>query len=100
MRGTLALFAALALAAGVAACGSDDNKSDSSGTPAAASGGGGSEKSGKIAGAIGEGASDVNAFLINGLVCTLGGLVFLRALPRLRIHVHPIYRRLGILRDD
>ncbi len=49
MRGTLALFAALALAAGVAACGSDDNKSDSSGTPAAASGGGGSEKSGKIA---------------------------------------------------
>jgi MFS family permease len=51
---------------------------------------------GAVAGAIGV----QNAFLINGLVCTLGGLVFLRALPRLRIHVHPIYRRLGILRDD
>jgi D-xylose transport system substrate-binding protein len=48
MRGTLALIAALALAAGVAACGGD-NSSDSSSTPAAASGGGGSEKSGKIA---------------------------------------------------
>jgi hypothetical protein len=51
---------------------------------------------GAVAGAIGV----QNAFLINGLVCTLGGLVFLRALPHLRIHVHPIYRRLGILRDD
>jgi D-xylose transport system substrate-binding protein len=49
MRGTLALITALALAGGVAACGSDDNSSDSSSTPAAASGGGGSEKSGKIA---------------------------------------------------
>ena len=51
---------------------------------------------GAVAGAIGV----QNAFLINGLACALGGLLFLRALPGLREHVQPIYRRLGILPDD
>jgi MFS family permease len=51
---------------------------------------------GAVAGAIGV----QNAFLINGLLCALGALVFLRSLPGLRIHVHPIYRRLGILSDE
>ncbi|MEO8486991.1 MAG: MFS transporter [Betaproteobacteria bacterium] len=51
---------------------------------------------GGVAGAIGV----QNAFLINGFLCALGGLLFLRALPRLAVDIRPIYRRLGILPDD
>lgn len=39
-------------------------------------------------------------FLINGLVCVLGALVFLRALPRLAVDIRPIYRRLGLISDE
>lgn len=39
-------------------------------------------------------------FLINGLVCALGALVFLRALPRIAVDIRPIYRRLGLLSDE
>ena len=51
---------------------------------------------GAVAGAIGV----QNAFLLNGLACVLGGLVVLRALPRLAAEIRPIYRRLGIVPDD
>jgi len=51
---------------------------------------------GAVAGAIGV----QNAFLINGLACALGGLVFLRALPKLAVEMRPVYRRLGILPDE
>ena len=33
-------------------------------------------------------------------VCALGGLVFLRALPKLAVEMRPVYRRLGILPDE
>lgn len=39
-------------------------------------------------------------FLINGLVCALGALLFLRALPGLRVDIRPIYRRLGLIPDE
>lgn len=39
-------------------------------------------------------------FLINGLMCTLGALIFLRALPRLAVDIRPIYRRLGLIADE
>jgi MFS family permease len=51
---------------------------------------------GGVAGAIGV----QNAFLINGIACLAGGLVFLRTLPRLAVDIRPIYRRLGILPDE
>lgn len=51
---------------------------------------------GALAGAIGT----QNAFLLNGVVAATGGLVFLRALPKLAVEIRPIYRRLGILPDE
>jgi MFS family permease len=39
-------------------------------------------------------------FLINGLACSLGALVFLRALPGLSVDIRPIYRRLGLIPDE
>lgn len=51
---------------------------------------------GSLAGAIGV----QNTFLLNGVVCLCGGLVFLRMLPRLAVDIRPIYRRLGILPDE
>jgi len=51
---------------------------------------------GVLAGAIGV----QNAFLINGVACLVGGLAFLRLLPRLAVDIRPIYRRLGILPDE
>ena len=35
--------------------------------------------------------------LLGGLCCMVAGLVFARALPSLRVHVRPIYVKLGIL---
>jgi hypothetical protein len=52
------------------------------------------------AGAVASRIGVQETFLINGLVCTLGGLVFLRALPRLAVDIRPIYRRLGLLPDE
>jgi hypothetical protein len=49
-----------------------------------------------VAGAIGV----QNAFLINGVVCAFGGVLFLRLLPKLAVDMRPIYRRLGILPDE
>jgi MFS family permease len=51
---------------------------------------------GAVAGAIGV----QNTFLINGLACVAGGVVFLRMLPGLAVDIRPIYRRLGILPDE
>jgi len=51
---------------------------------------------GAVAGAVGA----QNAFLLNGLVCIAGGLLFVRALPRLSAEIRPIYRRLGIPSDE
>ena len=51
---------------------------------------------GSLAGAIGV----QRTFLLNGIVCLCGGLVFLRMLPRLAVDIRPIYRRLGILPDE
>jgi hypothetical protein len=51
---------------------------------------------GAVAGAVGA----QNAFLLNGLVCLAGGLLFVRALPRLSAEIRPIYRRLGIPPDE
>ena len=51
---------------------------------------------GAVAGAIGV----QNAFLLNGLLCISGGLVFMRSLPRISAAIRPIYRRLGILPDE
>lgn len=39
-------------------------------------------------------------FLINGLVCALGALLFLRALPGLAVDIRPVYRRLGLIADE
>jgi MFS family permease len=41
-----------------------------------------------------------NAFLVNGVLCTIGGIVFLRWLPRIAVDIRPIYRRLGILPEE
>ena len=51
---------------------------------------------GAVAGAVGA----QNAFLLNGLACVAGGLVFMRALPRLSAAIRPIYRNLGIPSDE
>lgn len=51
---------------------------------------------GAVAGAVGA----QKAFLLNGLVCLAGGLLFVRALPRLSADIRPIYRRLGIPPDE
>ena len=52
------------------------------------------------AGSLAEAIGVQTTFLINGIACTLGGLLFLRALPGLAVHIRPIYRRLGILPDE
>ncbi|MBX5480636.1 MAG: MFS transporter [Myxococcaceae bacterium] len=50
-----------------------------------------------FAGALADRFGAPTALLIGGAGCLLGAIAFLRALPRLRVHVRPIYERLGIL---
>ncbi|CAG1009307.1 hypothetical protein BURK1_03643 [Burkholderiales bacterium] len=52
------------------------------------------------AGAVADAIGVRNTFLLNGIACMVGGLVFLRVLRRLAVDIRPIYRRLGILPDE
>jgi MFS family permease len=50
-----------------------------------------------LAGALATRLGAQNTILVGGIVCILAAVVFLRALPELRLAVRPIYVRMGIL---
>jgi MFS family permease len=50
-----------------------------------------------LAGVLAERIGAPRTLLLAGVICCMAGLVFLRALPRLRKATRPIYERLGIL---
>ena len=50
-----------------------------------------------LAGTLAQRIGAPHTILVGGSGCILGGLWFLRVLPRLRVVVRPIYERLGIL---
>ena len=50
-----------------------------------------------IGGSLADRIGVQETIMLGGLPCVLGGLLFLRELPRLRQAVRPIYVRLGIL---
>jgi MFS family permease len=50
-----------------------------------------------MAGVLAERIGVPGTIFVGGIPCILGGLFFLRELPRLREYLRPIYRRLGIL---
>ena len=50
-----------------------------------------------LAGTLAEYWGAPRTLLVGGLGCVLGGLWFLRQLPKLREEVRPIYRRMGVL---
>jgi MFS family permease len=52
---------------------------------------------GLIAGALADRIGASNTIGTGGLACVAFGLLYLRALPRLRLLAHPLYIRLGIL---
>jgi MFS family permease len=50
-----------------------------------------------VAGWLSSRIGAAETLLVGGLCCVVAGLLFARALPALRVHVRPIYERLGIL---
>jgi MFS family permease len=50
-----------------------------------------------LAGALATRLGAQNTILVGGVICILAAVVFLRALPELRLAVRPIYVRMGIL---
>jgi MFS family permease len=50
-----------------------------------------------LAGTLADRIGADDTLLIGGALCVLAALAFARALPELKAHVRPIYRRLGIL---
>lgn len=50
-----------------------------------------------VQGALAHRLGAATTIFVGGVVCLIAGLAFHRALPSLRVHARPIYRRLGIL---
>jgi hypothetical protein len=50
-----------------------------------------------IAGAMADKLGAPRTFVFGGALSVLGGVSFLRVLPRLRAFIRPVYQRLGIL---
>jgi len=50
-----------------------------------------------LAGTLADRVGAATTLLVGGVLCCVAALLFRRTLPSLRVHIRPIYQRLGII---
>ena len=52
-----------------------------------------------LAGAVGAKIGAPHTILASGIICVISAVVFARELPTIRKHIHPIYKKMGIISE-